>query len=452
MNVPPILHRVAQSPVFWIILVGIVSRLVVGAFFLYPYDSSSWARIAESSVAGTDLYDRPDNYYAPIWGYVLTALAYVYKGFGGISFGHQFDELLFLDSFKYTYYGSMIIDPAFLLVIRTFLLLVDVAVGLVVRRLVLELGGDERRGNIALAIWFLCPLVIYSSATYVIFDNLEVLFLALCLLFVIRNRPFLAGFMMLLAGMTKPFAFYLAPLLVAWFILGEHGMRNRVNTLTMAMGGFVTAFLIIFLPVMLNGEFSDSLVFLTGRVDSAESVASGGSGYVWDVITKFGPQVFIWLQPVIIALDFLLAWWLYRSREQDFRKLLLASILVMVAVFMWPVAQQCYYLVLILLFSLMVVWWKPSTAAWLMLLISIPSVVFLGFSHNFSLLLPLAAYTDVVSMDWVLDHLVSYNLGTGPFEGNLCEECRMMVQTIIMFAMAVVAGFLIKNEVDKSEN
>ena len=148
----------------------------------------------------------------------MSFLAMVYTSFGGISFGRQFDELLFLDNFTFSYYGSLIIDPAFAFLVRMFLIAVDIAVAFTIRKIVLNLSGNERRADIAMAIWFLCPLTIYSSSVYLIFDTLEVLFLVLCLYFALNNRPFIAGIMMFLAGMTKPFAFYLIPLLVVWFM------------------------------------------------------------------------------------------------------------------------------------------------------------------------------------------------------------------------------------------
>ena len=440
MELSSVLNKLLHSNLFWLIVMGLAARLVVGVLFTYPYDSGSWSKIAESVVAGTALYDRPDNYYAPIWGYVLAFLTQIYTLFGGSSFGHQFDELLFLDSFRINYYGSVIIDPAFCILIKTFLFCVDLAVAFIIRRIVIELCGSVEKANLAFAIWFLCPLVIYSSSAYVIFDNLEVLFLGICFLAAIRGHPFIAGFTMLLAGMVKPFAFYLVPILLVYLVCKNVGLKERINCVALSMGGFIVAFLLTFMPVLISGNIDDALVFLTGRVDSAGNAL--GDVSLSYILTTFGSQVFMWLQPAIICLDIILALLFYKSGGTDMRKMLLYCAITFAAVFFWPVAQQCYYLVLVFILSLMVVAWERKTILWVVISISFASVAFLVCSHNYSLLLSLATYSDWISLDWVLDALVSYNSATSVLGTFLYEDVRELFQAVIMVIMVVSAWFL----------
>ena len=430
--------RCASSPIFWVVVVGLLARIVSGIFLTYPYDSGSWSKIAESVVAGTALYDRPDNYYAPIWGYVLAFLTSVYTTLGGSTFGNQFDELLFLDSFRINYYGSVIIDPAFCMLIKIFLFLVDLAVALIIRRIVLDLCGDRGKADLAFALWFLCPLVIYSSAVYVIFDNIEVLLFALCFLAMVRDRPFIAGFMMLMAGMVKPFAFYLVPLILVYFICSRTGLKDRVNVAALAIGGFAAAFLLTFMPVMITGNFDDAMVFLTGRVDSA----GGSVTSISYILTSFGSQVFMWLQPVIIGIALVLAWVFYKRGGRDMRRLLFYCALVLFAVFFWPVAQQCYYLILVMILALMVVYWDRQSVTRVIVAISVLSVMFLLCSHNFSLLLSLSVYTDLISTDWLLDSLVSYNTDLSILGTYLYEDVRELFQALIMVTMVASAWLL----------
>ena len=448
MNCPP-LKSILSSYVFWIVLVGLTTRLVLGVFFTYPYDSSSWARIAESSLAGTALYDRPDNYYAPIWGYVLSFLAMVYTSFGGISFGRQFDELLFLDNFTFSYYGSLIIDPAFAFLVRMFLIAVDIAVAFTICKIVLNLSGNERRADIAMAIWFLCPLTIYSSSVYLIFDTLEVLFLVLCLYFALNNRPFIAGIMMFLAGMTKPFAFYLIPLLVVWFMTRSPSRTEKVNGIALAMGGFAAAFMLTFPFVLLSGDFDAAFVFLTGRVDAAGESTLYGWEYIISVFTTFKSQGFIWLQPVIIGATVLFAILFAKKGERTFRRLLFYSVMTMIVVFAWPVAQQCYYLVLIMLIALLAAYWDPRYVAGLMLVLSVPSLICQVIAHNYSLILPFSAYTGIVPLDWAVEKFVTFN--TAHWHGmNIYTTSRLVMQWMILASMLFISNSLYRRRYDET--
>lgn len=430
------LHSSLRSYIFWIIVIGLASRIVVSIFLTYPNDSGSWSRFAEAVIAGSTLYDRHDYYYNPVWGYVLAFLTdlSVISGIG--SFGNQFDELIFLDGFKVSYYNSMMITPEFAIVLKAFLILVDLVVAVLIRKLLLEVTGDGRKAAIGMAIWFLSPLTIYSSAAYVIFDNLEVLFLVICFYLLYRKSFFLAGSMFLLALMTKPFPAYILPLLVIFVFSRGLDRREGIRNVVMSMFGFLVGFLILYAPVIASGEFVTSFIALTGRVGTAADVYGGFLSHVFRTIMTFGSQVFIWMQPLIISFAFILAYAFWRSDRQSWTDLISCSALMFAVVFIWPVSQQCYYEPLILLMALMVsVMDGRRMMRWSMLL-SVLSLVYLLLSHNFSLLLPLACYTDLIPLDWVLDNLTSFTLSSvGRIE--LYDISRWYVQLVIMVVMVL---------------
>lgn len=426
------------SRIFWIAVIAVVIRLVLAVFFTYPNDSGVWGRIAEAIAADTTLYERPDFYYTPIWGYLLAFLAGVTSLLGGASFANQFDELLFLDGFRISYYSSVMISPEFAMVLKTALIIVDVLVAIVIRRIVLEINGDRRLAGAAFTIWLLCPITIYSSAVYVIFDNLEVLFLALCMYALFRKRPFIAGFLLLLSVLTKPFTIYLVPILFVYVLSQYQGLRVKANAAALAVGGFLVSFLIVYLPVIMSGEFMESLEFLFGRADTAGGAAAGGIQAVINSITSLDSQMFVWMQPVIIALALIIALVYHLKGNGNRETLILLSMLTLAIVFIWPVAQQCYYEPMIMLIALLVVKWGEKTPALVMLALSIPSVVYLVISHNFSLLLPLAAYTDIVPLDWVVDHLVSFGTSVDIFGGYLYDDLLWIVKIVIMAVMVTI--------------
>ena len=407
MDLKTIATTAWRSQIFWIIVVGFAIRIVLGYFFTFPYDCGNWAKIAETVVSGEELYDRPDNYYAPIWGYFLSFMASVYLMLGGASFANQFDEYLFLDGFRVSYYNSVMIEPAFGMLLKVSLFIVDLAVAFVIRRIVLDICGDERKATIAFGIWFLCPLVIYCSSIYLIFDTIEVLFLSLCFLAILMERPFIAGGMMLMAGMVKPFAFYLVPLFLVYILMSKTDFRDKVNQFALT----------------------------AGRVDSAGTVIDNGIGHIMSVLTNFEYQVFVWLQPIIIPAILIIAYLFYRKGDRSVEMLICYSAISLIIVFLWPVTQQCYYLVLVLFIALMVVKWRASLVAVLMLTLTSLSTIYMVLTHNYSLLLPLAAYTDLVSSDWVIDRLLSFNLMTDVLGGNFYDDSRRAVQVVIIGVM-----------------
>ena len=124
------------------------------------------------------------------------------------------------------------------------------------------------------------------------------------------------------------------------------------------------------------------------------------------------------------------------------RRLLLYCALVLFAVFFWPVAQQCYYLILVMILTLMVVYWDRQSVTRVIVAISVLSVMFLLCSHNFSLLLSLSVYTDLISTDWLLDSLVSYNTDLSILGTYLYEDVRELFQALIMVTMVASVWLL----------
>ncbi len=246
-------------------VIGLVIRYVVGIFFTYPTDVNYWVIVSENLFSNEGLYGLPGYYYTPVWGYILSAVTSVI-GMIGIPLGEYVPELVT---------QNMILDwtntlPSmwYAMAIKTVLFIFDLLVAVTLYKIGKELYS-ERHAFWMFTIWFLCPFTIVISSIRMMFENLEILLFLLSFLCMITKRPAWAGVMMALSLMTKPYGIFLAILMVGY----SHAQSQSVGyTMRYVVAGCVTA-MVLFLPVILNGQLSEAMIWLTNRAGST------GSGY-----------------------------------------------------------------------------------------------------------------------------------------------------------------------------
>ncbi len=246
-------------------VIGLVIRYVVGIFFTYPTDVNYWVIVSENLFSNEGLYGLPGYYYTPVWGYILSAVTSV-VGMIGIPLGEYVPELVT---------QNMILDwtntlPSmwYAMAIKTVLFIFDLLVAVTLYKIGKELYS-ERHAFWMFTIWFLCPFTIVISSIRMMFENLEILLFLLSFLCMITKRPAWAGVMMALSLMTKPYGIFLAILMVGY----SHAQSQSVRyTMRYIVAGCVTA-TVLFLPVILNGQLSEAMIWLTNRAGST------GSGY-----------------------------------------------------------------------------------------------------------------------------------------------------------------------------
>lgn len=246
-------------------IIGLVIRYVVGIFFTYPTDVNYWVIVSENLFSNEGLYGLPGYYYTPVWGYILSAVTSVI-GMIGIPLGEYVQELVT---------QNMILDwtntlPSmwYAMAIKTVLFIFDLLVAVTLYKIGKELYS-ERHAFWMFTIWFLCPFTIVISSIRMMFENLEILLFLLSFLCMITKRPAWAGVMMALSLLTKPYGIFLAILMVGYSHAQSQSMRY---TMRYIVAGCVTA-MILFLPVILNGQLSEAMIWLTNRAGST------GTGY-----------------------------------------------------------------------------------------------------------------------------------------------------------------------------
>ena len=368
-------------------VIGMVIRFILIPITSSPFDEGEgWVAIIDGFYSGDDLYSSGWYLYPPIWGYVLSIIGEIAQLFGMTSFGDVF--AIYGDKFNCIGY-NYVTTLEFNTLIKTPALIFDVLTGLAIYRLAYRLTKDIRKSCVCFAAWFLCPVVIVSSTCLAMFDSIIVLLIVLSMVTFLEKRYFMTGVLVALGALTKFFPLMMTPVMAA-YILSDRSlpMKARIRNLIHPLIGMVIIFVLVYLPVLINGQLIDSLTFITMRSDSA--VNNGFS---------FAPTFnnLIYYSPLILLEYILLMRFVIRSKEEDRETTILwALLLSFVPIFALPFVSYTptYGIVLVPSFVILyclkgdIAWW-----AWLSLLV----FPLHGILHYWGqMFYPLAAFTDIV--------------------------------------------------------
>ena len=253
-----------QRNLIIIAIAGLILRYAVGTVLTYPRDIASWIINTENFQMGEDIYSLPGHYYTPGWGYVMAILTAI-ASFTGMPISKYVSDFTG-DTAALPWYTTL---PTleYALTIKTFLFIVDLLVAVVLYRIGLKTTGSEKWGVIMFAVWFLCPFTIIISAIRVMFENVEILFMLLSLYMMLSRRPAMAGAMMGISLMFKPYGIFLGILLIGYAFAQSQSFRYTGRYIAFA----ILAVTVLMLPVILTGGFDESMIWLTARSDNPTS-------------------------------------------------------------------------------------------------------------------------------------------------------------------------------------
>ena len=263
-----------------ILVAGLVARLLLAPTLSYPFDQTYWSIVISNAEAGFGLYGLPGFYYTPVWGYVL--------GFDGLfmnsltclgEMGYRFVDLLGLEALEKPYFSATVNSPEFSVLVKAGMILTDVVVGYMVYRTALSSTGSVRESSTAFALWFLCPVVIYMSGIQAQFDCISAMLALLAVLLLERDHAFVAGTMFGVAALTKLFPAFLLFVLVL-YLMRRHRGKEMLPRLAMAAVGAAAAFMMLYLPQILDGTLLESLSFVVSR--------ASGEMTIWQTAKLYG--------------------------------------------------------------------------------------------------------------------------------------------------------------------
>ena len=320
-----------QRNIIIVIALGIVIRYILGVLFTYPRDISSWVVNSENFLMGGGLYGLPGHYYTPVWGYIMAVLTSI-AAFTGIPISQYVPDFSGATSALPWYTTLPSIE--FALLIKTFLFIVDILVAYAIFKIAMHVTNDERKSFIAMAVWFLCPLTIVISSIRVMFENVEILFLLLSLLMLLQKRPLIAGAMLGISLLVKPYGMFLGILMIGYAYAQTGSLRYTGRYLaSIAITGIV-----LMAPVIVSGELEEALIWLSARAGNVTS----------------GYNVTLLLMPILVVVSAVIAYLSAYVRLTDIRLMIAAGLVLTGAMMVMPGNIQYSLLLLpmaLLLFS-----------------------------------------------------------------------------------------------------
>lgn len=396
-------HWISVHPLTSIVVIGLVIRAILSVLFTYSYDVAYWGFVLENIQSDNGLYGLPGYYYTPVWGYFISSIGFVLNFLFGIDvFGIEADSLIPSQDASWEFYLDLVMTVEFSLVFKAVFTLIDLAISYILYLIVMEHTGDRRKAVIAFSLWFLCPLVLYTSCVHCMFDGLAVLTLLLTVYFLLKGNYFLAGCAFTMAALSKFFPAYLILLLVAYIIVRKRGDTGEMlRSISMSVIGALVMFLIIYLPDILNGTVVESFNFIFNRVDA---IGDGEESF-WDMLTSNGYTIVILLQPLILVLEILLAYYYQRGRGPDVsgndQRFMMYCMLASTCVFLWTPTPT--YMMIILPF--IIYHFLVSDARYkvsLIVLMTVP-VVYAIVMQNFGDLFQTDVFLHLVSSETILN-------------------------------------------------
>lgn len=393
---------VTRHPIILIAIAGLAIRACLIPFFTYPYDVYHWALTISNLESGEGLYGLSGYYYTPVWGYLLSGIGCIADMLGIADFGNLFHSLTFVNGLNWNYYRDLICTPAFSMLVKVILSVFDLVTGYLLYVLVKDHTADDRKAAAAFGLWFLCPIVIYTSAVHAMFDVFAVMTLVLTVLLIFRRRYALAGAVFAVSVFTKFFPFYLTLMLLVLAIKQEKEPARRNKTLLMLIFGFLAMFLLMYMPQIIDGTFLESFNFITSRV--AEISIGSESKDVWNLIQTVGYAVVIVLQFVILSVLFVISWRTYRLQQEgnEFTEKYMHRLMLSTAViFLWTPTPT--YLMIILPFLAYAAVTRKDDYIVPFMLISVFATLYALAMHNYSVLFQLYGYFDFIPLDYLVE-------------------------------------------------
>jgi Predicted integral membrane protein len=369
-----------------IFIIGMLIRLILAPLLNMGYDVYHWALVISNFQSGNDLYGLAGYYYTPVWGYILGFASVIQDYLIQVPiFGDRFIEAFPLEGKGSVGVIATLTTPIFNFTVKLIMFIADFFVGYLIYHIIKELTKDEKKATLGFALWFLCPAVIAVSAICGMFDAYAAMFLLLSLILLYRSNYFLAGFMFSIAVMTKFFPIFFIVIMVAYVLMKHKEDGKGWKNVIIAAIGAVAAVLIMYIPLIMAGTVVDSFSFMTDRM---------GGGY--------GDKI---LYIIFLSIITLIAWKYYKkddlSPETAIRYLLLTAIIPM---FNPPTPQYTMILLSILVLYVVMVD-RKMLIPWVVVSVF---VTMNALTSNFTLLLSMGAYTDLISLDAVVDMVESY--------------------------------------------
>lgn len=387
--------KALYKPAILIFAIGVIIRLIVAPLVTNSYDVTYWAYSIQNIQSGNELYEIPGYYYSQIWGYFLGFWSEFMNLIGVSTTAVRFDVALPIENLWWPYYSATLTTVDFNFWIKIPMIVSDCFIGYLLYDLIKKKTSSAKKATLGMALWMLCPTVIYTCALHGAFDTFSTLLLIISILLLMKDRYFFAGMCFSIAVLTKFFPGFFIFMLVAYVLCKYRDNKKLAHrNLAVSIAGVVFMTAIIYIPQIMDGTVIDTLYFLSSRVETGLTMPDRGN--IYSIVTSVGYSLVLFVQPLILLGVAYLGYRMYKSKrplEQEFPKYLLFTA---VLIFIWPPSPPYLVILVPFLAYYTAVHDRSYLVPWA--IIGFSAMLYDLVMNSASIVLPLAAFTDILDL------------------------------------------------------
>jgi Gpi18-like mannosyltransferase len=375
----------------YLIIFGIVIRLMLVPFFAHPFDMFAWYSYVDS-VLNDGVFLSAIG-FPPIWQFLLIPVAYLYGWLSNILDISVIQISSLPPNFDPSYGITVVTDPLFNTLVKIPLIVADLISAFLIYRIAYRFSGDISISQHSAVFYFLSPIVIWISAAWGQYDSLAVLFTLLSFYFLlVTKRFFLSSVSLYIAFLIKVYPIIFLVPIIALILKFETAKRWKLFSY------LVFLIPISLYPVIVHGigtfSFFETLVF------PSNFLFTSGYGLTYWSISLIMQTDIAWsrLLMYILTTVFILlsSYYVFKRADKSFNIIIHGSFLLISSLFLsLTIVLEQRVLIMMALLSLVMIY-HPSLRKYVL---SLSFLAFLFAQKNFPFyLLPLASrYPDMFS-------------------------------------------------------
>jgi len=461
MNIRKIIGALLKHDIFAYALMGVVLRIVLMPFFIWPSDIVAQQFSLVGILNHYDPYSLSVSMYPPFI-YILLYPFLLVASRAGFAFRFYLFPVTFKAGMVTEMITSSFGDPAFLVFWKVPLLVFDIFTGLLVYGLVKQLTTDTSKAKKGFILWFFNPLVLITSYVHGAFDVIAVFFILLGIYFLSNEKYLLSGISFGFGGITKISPFLIAIPLSALVFLTSKNESTRIflrkrfaNTAAFLAGCAIPILLSIFWNINYYHSLTASTLselsingglnqwFFLANPNLTSSVLSPNLNILTDIF---------YLYPIISLIPLLLFRKVFRNSKINSYTILLFSALSLAIVYLVsPTTVQPQY-ILWLIPVLAVISLRNKSFYWPTATLSLAaSAFFFSLQGPFAFMYPLALFTPLYSVNKLNAAIIGYANAPGVFCPLLREDLCLTFGAVGFFGLMLTILLIINalRKIDK---
>ena len=301
----------AQSSLYWIFFIGALLRLALALVTTASTDLALYASVARDGAFGRPLYSEYQFSYPPLFGDIFQCMGKI-AALAHIPLVHAFPALTPFNVIGLNV--SVLATPWAMLLLKLPTLLLDAGVAWLVLRICARLGLNQRQRAIAVALWWLNPVVFWFSAVQASWDAVIPLAMLGAVLAAFEGMWLALGASLAFGIMAKVVPVYEVTVAAILAVrLPSIWLERVTRYVAMSIGGFIII-AISLAPVATSGMIPNLHIALAARVDTFNPAG----------VTIFETLWLPWFHNVLIALR--------AHRDLSVRVLLIGQVLGLVPI------------------------------------------------------------------------------------------------------------------------